>query len=157
MRAVHEADVIVIGGGVSGLAAAGELGRQGLSVTLLEARGRLGGRVLTHHPRGWNGPVELGAEFVHSGNSDLWRRIKRHRLRCRRVPPRHWRFNQEKIEPIDDLATRIEAVTGQIEPRRMRGWSFADFMSGRRDEFESRDRELATGFVEGFQAAPTQR
>jgi monoamine oxidase len=156
MRRAREFDVIVIGGGVSGLAAAAELGRRGFSVALVEARERLGGRVFTLHPKGWGGPVELGAEFVHSGNAALWRRVKRQRLKCRLVPPRHWRFHDGAIEQIDDLATRIEEVTGRIQPRRMRGWSFADFMRGRTRSFSTRARELAAGFVEGFQAATPQ-
>jgi phytoene dehydrogenase-like protein len=40
-------DVIVIGAGAAGLAAAAELGRAGLSVTILEARDRIGGRMFT--------------------------------------------------------------------------------------------------------------
>jgi len=56
-------DVIILGGGVAGLSAARDLTAGGARVLLLEARDRLGGRVLTHHMP--EGPVELGAEFVH--------------------------------------------------------------------------------------------
>lgn len=157
MRDEARTDVIVIGGGVAGLAAAGELRRNGLSVTLLEARDRLGGRVFTIHPRNWGVPVELGAEFIHAGNDALWRRIRGHRLRKRRVPPRHWLWQDGRLELIDDLATRIENVTGEIKPRRMLGWSFADFMRGCGKEFDPSDRALAVGFVEGFQAASQQQ
>ena len=66
-----DVDVIVIGGGVSGLAAARELSRANRSVILLEARPRLGGRIHTVRPRDWPMPVELGAEFIHGGNPDL--------------------------------------------------------------------------------------
>src|SRR5262245_47822524 len=98
-------DVIIIGGGVAGLAAAAEVGRRGYTVSLLEARDRLGGRVFTIRPRGWRAPVELGAEFVHEGNAAFWRRLRRHRLRARHVPPRHWFFHatERRLREIDDL------------------------------------------------------
>src|SRR5438270_3124117 len=56
-------DVIIIGAGVAGLTAARELTAAGARVLVLEARDRLGGRIMTHHTP--DGPVELGAEFVH--------------------------------------------------------------------------------------------
>ncbi|HAN23862.1 MAG TPA: putrescine oxidase, partial [Microbacterium ginsengisoli] len=40
-------DVVVIGAGAAGLTAAHELRRQGLSVAVLEARDRVGGRLWT--------------------------------------------------------------------------------------------------------------
>jgi monoamine oxidase len=41
-----DADVIVIGAGAAGLAAARSIGRRTLRVLVLEARDRIGGRVL---------------------------------------------------------------------------------------------------------------
>ena len=63
MRA--KSDVIVIGAGMAGLAAAIKLGRSGSSVTVLDARGRIGGRVLTLTDNSSAFPIELGAEFIH--------------------------------------------------------------------------------------------
>ncbi|HVZ71246.1 MAG TPA: NAD(P)/FAD-dependent oxidoreductase [Polyangia bacterium] len=56
-------EVIILGAGVAGLAAARDLTASGVRVLVLEARDRVGGRVLTRHTP--DGPVELGAEFVH--------------------------------------------------------------------------------------------
>ncbi|MGW6391629.1 flavin monoamine oxidase family protein [Streptomyces sp. NPDC055103] len=56
--------VIVIGAGISGLAAARHLADQGEDVLVLEARDRIGGRIWTSDA--WDGaPVDLGASWIH--------------------------------------------------------------------------------------------
>src|SRR6266550_4470057 len=62
-------EVIIIGAGVAGLTAARDLSTAGVRVLVLEARDRLGGRVMTHHTA--EGPVELGAEFVHGAFPEI--------------------------------------------------------------------------------------
>lgn len=58
-------DVLVLGGGFAGLAAAYELNRAGIGVTLLEARTRPGGRVVTYRDPFADGLyAEMGAEYV---------------------------------------------------------------------------------------------
>lgn len=58
-----EADVIVVGAGLAGLTAARELQRAGYSVLVIEARGRVGGRVL-NHTLGDGHVAEVGGQFV---------------------------------------------------------------------------------------------
>ncbi|KAG8989345.1 hypothetical protein FRB90_002289 [Tulasnella sp. 427] len=58
-------DAIVVGGGISGLAAAQGLVKKGHSVLLLEARERLGGRIHTWRSEDGKAFVDLGASFVH--------------------------------------------------------------------------------------------
>ncbi|MEU3351092.1 protoporphyrinogen oxidase [Streptomyces sp. NPDC037389] len=64
MSAAHTPSrhVVVIGGGVSGLAAALRLLEGGVRVTVLEASGRVGGKLLAGEIAG--APVDLGAESV---------------------------------------------------------------------------------------------
>ena len=60
--------VVVVGGGLSGLACASALRQAGVGVVLMEANAVLGGRVKQlHHFAPW-GPIDLGAEFVHGEN-----------------------------------------------------------------------------------------
>src|SRR3982751_6651102 len=56
------ASVIIIGGGISGLSAAYELDRRGVSFTLLEASPRLGGLIRTDYVDGFT--IEAGPESV---------------------------------------------------------------------------------------------
>ena len=56
-------DVVVVGAGLAGLTAAREVLRSGRSVTVLEARDRVGGRVLSHPLEG-DAVAELGGMFT---------------------------------------------------------------------------------------------
>ena len=55
--------IAVIGAGVSGLALAQRLSAKGRSVTVFEARDRIGGRIVTNRDLGV--PLDLGASWIH--------------------------------------------------------------------------------------------
>ncbi|WPT16956.1 Polyamine oxidase 4 [Picochlorum sp. SENEW3] len=59
----NDADVIVIGAGMAGVTAARELSDAGISVIVLEARDRVGGR--TYSLNTSEGPVDAGAMWIH--------------------------------------------------------------------------------------------
>ena len=60
---MHEADVVVVGAGLAGLAAARALRAAGASVVVLEARDRVGGR-LHNHDIGDGKVVEVGGQWI---------------------------------------------------------------------------------------------
>lgn len=63
-------DVLVLGAGMAGLAAARALAERGMRPVVLEARDRVGGRIYSLQTG--QGVVELGAEFVHGREPQLW-------------------------------------------------------------------------------------
>jgi monoamine oxidase len=71
----RRADVIVVGAGLAGLAAASDLAHAGHSVVLLEARARVGGRTL-NHPVGHGEVVEVGGQWVGPGQDRIRARAK---------------------------------------------------------------------------------
>src|SRR6267143_254316 len=75
--------VVIIGAGVAGLTAARALSAAGARVLVLEARDRLGGRVMTQYTV--EGPVELGAEFVHGAFPETLAVVREAELRLREV------------------------------------------------------------------------
>ena len=150
-----DAEVIVIGAGVAGLAAAGQLGRKGLRVLLIEARERVGGRVWSHVPlRATIPAVELGAEFVHGGNAAVRALLRAARLRTQAIetPMRWWRDG--RLVEVPDFWESIARITAAV-PKGFRG-SFGDFLASplAAQRFSAEERERAGRFAGSFNAAP---
>lgn len=69
-------DVVVVGAGIAGLAAADTLRRAGRSVTVLEASDAVGGRMRSHRVDGY--VMDTGAELLSTAGYDAtWRLIRR--------------------------------------------------------------------------------
>lgn len=97
-------EVVVIGAGAAGLAAARELRRCGRSVVVLEARDRAGGRAYTRETADHRHPVELGAEFIHGDaevTMSLLRECGRGTLDIGETLPRIWESTQRVLDRVE--------------------------------------------------------
>jgi monoamine oxidase len=146
-------DAVVIGAGAAGLAAAADLELAGLNTSIVEGRDRLGGRVWTfRHPESGM-PMELGAEFVHEPAPETSRIVKAASIDTSRVEGEHWQARDGRITRADDLWERVERVLAGLDPNRTPDRSFRDFLRATNGRISEEDRDLALGFVEGFNAA----
>lgn len=77
-------DVIVVGGGNAGAAAARDSMKNGYKTLLLEARNRLGGRTFSSELDGV--PIELGGVWIHNTQPFVWAEVERYGLEVVETP-----------------------------------------------------------------------
>jgi monoamine oxidase len=143
-------DVLIVGAGAAGLAAALEARRLGLSCRLIEARLRIGGRVHSSRDPAFPCPIELGAEFVHGRPRETQDWTRRFALDVYDVPDRHCWVTSWRVRRLDDFWDRLSpALVG--EPLVDEDESFSTHL--RRLWMSRRNKSLARAFVQGFHAA----
>jgi monoamine oxidase len=102
-----ECDVVVVGAGLAGLAAARALEAAGSQVVVLEARDRVGGRVLNHE-LGNGEVVESGGEWIGPGQLRVNKLVAE--LGLETFP------TYDEGEHLLDLRGRVKRYTGEIPP-----------------------------------------
>lgn len=148
-------DLIILGAGVSGLAAARKLSGKGLSVAILEARDRVGGRIHTKHDPHSSVPLELGAEFVHGKPAETFDLLHAAGLSVVDAGEERLQFQNGKLQKVDFWAA-VEKVFKAVG-RTKKDVSFFDALAAVGKKVDKPGREMALSFVEGFDAADVYR
>ena len=151
----RDPDVIIIGAGMAGLAAARELGRAGLSVCILEARDRVGGRVFTVHDPASAVPIELGAEFIHGRAREIWDPLEKAKIKVTEVDGDSWCVSDGRLSSCD-FFEEVDSILDKMDDS-LPDESFSAFLQRRFGEPKTKaQREAqrhATSYVSGFNAA----
>lgn len=145
-------DVLVIGAGAAGLAAAYKLSETGAKVEILEARNRIGGRILTVPSANRFVPFELGAEFIHGQNELMWDFIRQGGFGVRKVLNQHWVF--PPMSKDTGFWSELEHCVAGVDldaPDR----SFDQYL--REHQPPCASEWMIRLFVEGFDAADTTK
>ena len=147
-------DVLVLGAGIAGLAAARALAERGMRPLVLEARDRVGGRIYSLQTS--EGVVELGAEFVHGREPQLWALIEE---AGEKAVERDGSILRELALgglTKDELAEEGGPFTSLDElsdlPQDM---SFAEWLAS--SDVPKEQHTALRGYVEGFNAADATR
>src|SRR5215207_730526 len=150
----NTADVLVLGAGAAGLAAAHELCQAGLRVSVIEARERVGGRIFTQHLPGYPLPIELGAEFIHGRPPESFALIEQAGLLAYEINGDHWLAQNNQLVPGEALWAQADQLFAQMAAVGDTDCSFQTFLAHFQGDPAWRDAAaLAASYVEGFDAA----
>jgi len=148
-----DADVVIIGAGAAGLAAARRLARSGRRVVLLEARDRTGGRAFSYPIEGSPVRAELGAEFIHGPAPETMTLLRETASAAIDIGGESWRRQGGELSRDDEDFLESAALFDRA--RLLAQDESVDSYLKRFEASETTRRaaDAARSFVEGFEAA----
>ena len=152
-------DILIIGAGAAGLAAAAELAQAKQSVLVLEARDRVGGRCWTRHEAGLAVPVEMGPEFIHGRPQVTFSLMKKSGIAAIKRTGARWLARGGGLHPSDraTLFTQVEQAMEAVGAPR-RDVPFETYiLRNLKERLSPEAQTFALRMVEGYDAADPTR
>ncbi|MCE0763275.1 FAD-dependent oxidoreductase [Pseudonocardia kujensis] len=153
-------DVIVVGAGFAGAAAARECATRGLRTLVLEGRDRIGGRTWTS--RFSNGqPIDLGGTYVHWRQPHVWAELTRYGLTGDVIPSAE--SPEQVLAPSGDGLSWIDAAKHRKREAALMNRIFAgarDYFPylpdplAARDKLEKLDQMTIRDWIDQFHLSP---
>jgi len=149
-------DVVIVGAGAAGLAAAAGVARAGRSALVLEARDRVGGRCWSLDVPGTEVPIELGAEFIHGRPAAMFSLLQELHIPAIDRTGSGWYAERGKLQRTGDVFDEVYAAMRKAGiPRR--DVSFETYLNVNLRRLSPKARAFARRRVEGYDAADPAR
>jgi monoamine oxidase len=151
-----DTDILIIGAGAAGLAAAAELAHSGRRALLLEARDRIGGRIWTQHVPDLAVPIEYGAEFIHGHALTTMAILRKGGKTAIESTDTHFRLHDGELAARNDFFHEVQRSMRGSRKLQKKDMSFDAFLEQTKD-LSPEARRYAKMMAEGFDAADTSR
>ena len=122
-------EILIIGAGAAGLAAAAALARAHVSVLVVDARERIGGRIWSHRDPALPVPVELGAKFIHGDAAATGALLAKAATAAVDTGGAHWVRRAGTLAPADALVTQIRTAMQAIPVLAQQDLPFEAFLA----------------------------
>ncbi len=150
-------DIIIIGAGAAGLNAARILSEAGKSVTVLEARDRIGGRIHTSLEAGFSRPIENGPEFIHGELPHTLKLLKEANLSSYKGDGKMWTINEGLLEEGETMNEHWDEMIAELKKLRQ-DMPIAEFLNTKFIGEKYADlRQSIKQFVQGYDAADANK
>ena len=155
MQSQNNFDVLIVGAGAAGLLAALELVLVGKKIAIIEASGRIGGRIHTVQDQRFEMPIESGAEFVHGKLPITFELFKKANIEEGKVKGDIWRHQNGQLFKEKEFISDYNEVVKKLNELK-EDISVAEFLN---NHFPGPDKEetrnALQNYVEGYYAATT--
>lgn len=151
-----QTDILIIGAGASGLAAAYELSLVNKKLVVLEAQNRVGGRIHSINDARFAQTIEAGAEFIHGELPVTARLIKKAGINVHTAKGKMWEVESGQIKK-NELMVRWNRVIKKLKALKT-DMPISDFLEREfPSEKDAELREAVVQFVQGYDAADPKK
>ncbi|MEO8085301.1 MAG: NAD(P)/FAD-dependent oxidoreductase [Bacteroidota bacterium] len=150
--------VLIIGAGACGLAAARQLVGEGIHVTILEGRDRIGGRICTLTDSEFTKPIEAGAEFIHGDLPVTLSLLKEYSIPYNQVEGTFWQTKTGDVSEENNFIREDERTLHKLLSELTHDMTVEQFLTSyfSEDKYDAL-RSSVRGFVQGYDAANPSR
>ncbi len=150
-------EILIIGAGASGLAAAYELSLVNKKIIVLEARDRTGGRIHSINDNSFTQIAEAGAEFIHGKLPVTLNLLKKAGIKHHAVKGKMWRIEKGEINKSENFIVGWKKIMSSLRELKT-DMPITQFLNQHfAGEKDKALRESVLKFVEGYDAADAEK